>query len=338
MNVSPEDYTIVSIVGFKHPDDVVCCLKAVSGLTNPRFAVSICENGGPNAFRSLLERLHDVVSPVEPEFDSLDDRIERIWSGVLGASGQPVHVLQAKSNLGFAGGVNATLKQFERDQRWTAVWLLNPDAEPEPDALSALARRARETGAFIVGGRLVFRDSGQIQLYGGRWRPWLARGYNIGLNSPKDAPVDIQQIEDEMNYVGGASMYVTRAFVDKVGLMDEDYFLYCEEVDWCLRVDPKYIRYAHDCVVYHRHGTAIGSSPVASKRSDLSVYLTERNKLLLSRRFYPRIYPAIVVIAFLLLLQYVAKGASNKASIGLRGWWAGLGGETGLPHSLVESS
>jgi len=321
---------LISIVGFRNADEVIDCLTSLTGLSYTNFIVSICENGGHNAFGTLVERLQGVASPVETKLERQDERIESIWSGVLPGS-QPVHLFQARSNLGYAGGVNITLRQFAGDPRWSAIWLLNPDTQPEPGALTALAKRARETGAFIVGGRLVHQDTGRIQLYGGRWRKLIARGYNIGLGCPKDAPVNIEEIENAMDYVNGASMYVTRAFVEKIGLMDEDYFLYCEEVDWCMRVDRKYLRYAHDCVVYHQHGTTIGL------RSDLSIYLDERNKLLLSRRYYPHIYPVIVMTTLLLLSQFVAKGASRRVGIGFRGWLAGLRGERGAPAFLLES-
>jgi N-acetylglucosaminyl-diphospho-decaprenol L-rhamnosyltransferase len=334
---SDQPVFLISIVGFRNADDVVNCLTSLARLSYTNFIVSICENGGDNALRTLVERLQGVVLPVETKLERHDEQIESIWSGVLQGGRQPVHLLQAKSNLGYAGGVNITLRQFAGDPRWSAIWLLNPDTLPEPDALTALAKRARETGAFIVGGRIVRQDTGRIQLYGGRWRKLIARGYNIGRGSPKDAPVNTEEIERVIDYVNGASMYVTRAFVKKIGLMDEDYFLYCEEVDWCMRVDRKFLRYAHDCVVYHQHGTTIGSNSDPRLRSDLSIYLDERNKLLLSRRYYPYIYPVIVMTTLLLLSQFVAKGASGRLGIGFRGWLAGLRGERGAPVFLLES-
>ena len=121
-------------------------------------------------------------------------------------SGQPMHVFQAKENLGFAGGVNVTLRQFADDPKWSGVWLLNPDAEPEPAALAALIARAAETGAAIVGGALVSRATGRIQLYAGRWRRVIARGFNIGLNQARNAKVDVVEIERSMTYISGASL------------------------------------------------------------------------------------------------------------------------------------
>ena len=134
-----------------------------------------------------------------------------------------------------------------------------------------------------------------------------------------------------MTYVSGASLYATREFVDEVGLMDERYFLYCDDVDWCLRARPMQLRYAHDSIVSHKHGTTIGSHKTPSRRSAMSVYLTERNKLLLTKKFYHDMYPIIVIVTLGLLIQYGIQGAWSNAGIALRGWLAGVRGEFGPP-------
>ena len=325
---------IVSIVGYRNADDVSACLRALARSEHREFIVSVCENGGGRAFDALISNLQGIAEPSSEALQPDDDRIERTWSGVLLPHGQPIHVLQAKSNFGFASGVNLTIRQFVKEPNWSAVWLLNPDAEPEPDALAALVARSGETGAAIVGSRLIFRATDRVQLYGGRWRPLIARGFNIGLNAPKDAAVDVSEIEQSMTYVSGASLYATRAFVNEAGLMDEDYFLYGEEVDWCMRIDNRRLAYAHASVVYHRHGAAIGSNRNRQERSMLSVYLDERNKLRISRRYFPRLYPIILVTTFVLLSQYVYLGAYRNAMIALRGWMAGVRGEIGPPKFM----
>ena len=66
---------------------------------------------------------------------------------------------------------------------------------------------------------MVFQVSGLIRLYCGRWRPLIARAYNVGMDSKKDAPVNVEELERSMTYVNGASMFATRSFVKKAGLM-----------------------------------------------------------------------------------------------------------------------
>jgi N-acetylglucosaminyl-diphospho-decaprenol L-rhamnosyltransferase len=267
----------------------------------------------------------------------VDERIAKAWAGTLGPKNQPVHVYMAKGNIGFAGGVNVSIRQSEHDLTWSAVWLLNPDTEPAPDALLAMVNRAWRGGYAVVGSRMVFQSSGRVQLYGGRWRPLIARGFNIGLNSPQDADADPIQIERSMTYVSGASLYATRAFIEAVGLLREDYFLYCEDVDWCLRRKDLRLGYAHGSIVYHDHGSTIGSHRNHKSRSKLSVYLDERNKLLLTKNFYPRIFPIVIATTFVLTSQYLIRGAFHNFFVALSGWLAGIRGEIGPPRFMADT-
>ena len=172
-------------------------------------------------------------------------------------------------------------------------------------------------------------------MYGGRWRALIARGFNIGMNAAGDADADTSEIERSMTYVSGASLYATRQFVEAVGFMAEDYFLYAEDVDWCLRRGNLRLGYAHDSIVYHVHGSTIGSAADRRKRSRLSVYLDERNKLLLTRRFFVRIYPVVVFTTLALTIQYLIHGAFGNFAVALSGWVAGIRGEVGPPKFVV---
>ena len=144
--------------------------------------------------------------------------------------------------------------------------------------------------------------------------------------------MEISPLEAKLEWISGAAMYATRAFVETVGELDDSYFLYCEDVDWAFRRGSFKLGYAHESVVYHEHGTSIGSSVNNARRSGLSIYLMERNRLLLTRRHYPRIYPMVAAICLVGLGQsYALRGNWRGLVTGLNGWWAGIRGETGRP-------
>lgn len=331
------DPVVIAIVGYRNADDIRTCLSALARLTEKNFIVSICENGGPKSYQALVEALTGVVAFGATPPPLLEKRIAQACAGRLTPGGQPVHIYGATGNLGYAGGVNVSLAQLGPAGRWSALWILNPDTEPHPDALTALIARARE-GYGMVGSRLVLKETQRVQCYGGYWRPTMASARNIGMNAPRDARPDIAALERRMDYVNGASLFATRACVDATGLLEERYFLYCEEIDWVFRRGAHRLGYAHDSLVYHAHGATIGSNRNRRARSPLSVYLDERNRHLFTRRFYPARYPLVFLTTLLFTLQYVRAGAFRNFGVALEGWFAGVRGEEGLPKRFAERS
>jgi N-acetylglucosaminyl-diphospho-decaprenol L-rhamnosyltransferase len=324
---------VIAIVGFKNLDDILNCLQALGRLTFQDFVVHICENGGAAAYGALIAALDGIATAEATAPVIRDPGLTKTWRGRLAGTGQAIEVYHSATNSGYAGGVNACLRQIPPEFEWGALWILNPDAVPEPGALQAMADHAAKDPSYgIIGSRVILRESRRVQLYGGRWRPMLARGFNIGLHAEADALPDVAAVEAEMTYVYGASMYVTRAFYEAVGLMDERYFLYNEEVDWCFRRGRFRLGYAHGSIVYHAHGSTIGSSVNRRQRSRLSVYLDERNKLLFTKRFFPVRFTAIAAVTLLLTTQYLKQGAVKNFGNALDGWLAGIRGEEGLPH------
>ncbi len=189
-------------------------------------------------------------------------RVVRRTDGRLIPGGQSLSLCLAAVNGGYAGGFNICLAEVADGPKWDAIWILNPDTEPDPAALAALVAKSREKDYAIIGSRLLVKRTGRVQLYGGRWRPWIARGFNIGFNAPSEATPDVAAVEREMTYVNGAAMFVPRAFIERVGPMDERYFLYCDEIDWCWRRGSAPLGYAHNS---SRSATSC-SLPAASTR------------------------------------------------------------------------
>jgi GT2 family glycosyltransferase len=297
----------VAIVGFRNPDDIRRCLSALGDVTHADFEVIICENGGEAAYAALLAGLPSVLP-----------------------GGQPVRIIRAPGNLGFAGGVNVCLAQSPGADAW---WILNPDTQPEPHALTAMVERLAAGDCDAVGCLLYLPDD-QIQCLGGRWRPWFARAESLGKGQGLAVPVDPMDVERRQNYLNGASMLVGRRFLETVGPMREDYFLYCEEVEWCLRGRAKGLRlgFAPGARVLHAQGTTTGAGRALHSQPRLPIYLGERNKMLLTRDLFAgRLGVAALASLALLALRYARRGAWRQFGYGVAGWWAGLRGRRGPP-------
>jgi N-acetylglucosaminyl-diphospho-decaprenol L-rhamnosyltransferase len=204
--------------------------------------------------------------------------------------------------------------------------------------MAALVQRLRAGDCDAVGGVVYFPD-GRVESYGGHWGGWLASPRSIGYGAPLDAPVDAAAVERRLSYVSGASMMVGRRFLETVGPLREDYFLYCEEVEWFLRAAGLGMRlgFAPQARVMHEQGATTGSVPLLRERPRTPVYLDTRNKVLVTRdRFPGRLAVAVVAIGAIAALKCIKHGAWRQLAYALDGWRAGLLNERGAPAWLAD--
>jgi hypothetical protein len=303
-------HVAICIVGFRNEQDIVHCLAALARSTHEDFEVVICENGGPDAYEALT----------------------RAIPGDL-PRGQPVRAVLASGNLGYAGGVNVCIQNSSAADAW---WVLNPDTAPAANALEALVAKLADGSCDAASG-IMFHADGTVESYGGRWRPWMGRAESIGHGRSVDDPVNHEWVERQLSYIPGGSMLVGRTFLDTVGLMREDYFLYCEEVEWSLRALQKGLRlgFAPGARVLHDQGTTTGSGGKVSSRPKLPIYLDERNKILVTRdRFSGRLPVAAAAALLLIFARYARRGAWAQMGYALQGWGAGILNKRGVPAWL----
>ena len=183
-------------------------------------------------------------------------------------------------------------------------------------------------------GCTLYLPGGAVQSHGGAWLGWLARPVSLGHGTSLETEVNARAIEVRQSYLNGASMLMSRKFVEAVGPMRDDYFLYCEEVEWCLRGLTLGMRlgFAEGALVLHHQGTSTGNAREIRERTRLPVYLNERNKLNVTRDIFPARFLSAAFFCFLnLFLRYGRRGAWRQLGYGLSGWWAGLKNERGVP-------
>ncbi|WP_415643055.1 glycosyltransferase [Sphingomonas antarctica] len=288
------------------------CLEALARQTHADFDVVVCENGGAEATAATQAALPTTL-----------------------AAGQAVEVIDGGGNIGFAGGCNVGMRARPDATAW---WILNPDTEPSPGALAALVARLARGDVDATGGVLHFEDE-RVQGCGGQWHGWAGRPVSIGYGLPVTALPDAAEVEGRQNYLLGASMLVSPRFLALAGPMREDYFLYCEEVEWCLRARARGLKlgFAPEALVLHRQGAVTGSNAAMRSRPKLPIYLDERNKVNVTRDVWPaRVPVAFVLLIAQLLLKFVRRGAWAQAGYAWQGLCAGLRDERGPPDWLSK--
>lgn len=171
-----------------------------------------------------------------------------------------VHLIESDSNLGFAAGVNRLLAACPTPY----VVLLNTDAIPEPGALSRL-RDYLVTHPHVAaaGPRLVDADGTVVGCHD-RFPGVLTEiGNLLGIRRPPAHDEPRQHVD----WIGGACFMVSRLAVAEVGLFDTEYFMYCEEMDWCRRAQRKDWRIA--CLPEARVLHTVGASGGVGRRAQI---------------------------------------------------------------------
>lgn len=215
----------------------------------------------------------------------------------------PLILIRSESNIGFAGGNNIALRYALARGDFKYAWLLNNDTVIGSDALSAMVRRIEDCpGAGMCGSLLPYYDRPDIiwTQGGGTFNHWLARSACIGNGLSLSEGLARNTVESLMKYVAGASLLVTRKFVEEVGLMSEDYFLYNEEPDWAFRGSQRYtLVYAPESIVYHKVGMSTKKGFDKNEDINFPEDYVFRSSLKFTLTFFPYALPVVFVrVAF----------------------------------------
>jgi hypothetical protein len=178
-------------------------------------------------------------------------------------------------NLGFTGGNNIGLADARRAGSEYA-WLLNDDAEVAPDALRLLLEAAEaEPRAAIVGPTVYFADRRDVIWSAGGAIDWRrGRTSMLGLGERDDG--QFGAAARPVEFVTGCGLLVKLPVVARLGGLDERFFAYYEETEWCVRV----ARAGHLVLHVPRAHVWHALVPAARAASPLVHYYMTRNRLL----------------------------------------------------------
>jgi len=206
---------------------------------------------------------------------------------------QNVVYVESEKNLGFAGGNNLGIKKAKGEY----ILLLNNDTEVEPGFMEPMINRMRDNPDIgVISPKIVYHYADDIIQFAG--------GKSINLFTGRGAFKGNQQ-EDNGNFdaseytelAHGAAMLINRKVIGKIGLMPEFYFLYYEELDYCMTIKQAGYRlwYEGSSKVYHKESMTVG------KLSPLKSYYMNRNRLAFLRRHAKGFQKYIAIIWFVIL-------------------------------------
>lgn len=250
---------------------------------------------------SLLKLGYSNFEIVVVDNASTDDSVNRIRQEF-----PDVQILRMDKNRGYAAGNNEGIR-YALEHGTDYIWILNNDTVAEGDALWPLVKKMKADTTIGMCGSLLkdYYHPGQIQaLGGGKYYKWLGVTSLLEPQKGIESEHDIESIEQSLDFIMGASVFVSKEFVESVGLMNEQYFLFYEEIDWAVRSQKLHkLGFAPQSIVYHKLNVSVNAGKKANqKRSKKADYYQIRNRLKFTRTYYPGYLPTVyltVVVAFI---------------------------------------
>ena len=259
-------------------------------MSHPSVAVIVLNWNGRAYLPACLESLRAQSYQGEYRVVMVDNG-SADGSAAFAQSAYPdVRVITSPVNLGFAAGNNLAVQQLDTE----LIAFLNNDTRADPKWLEALVRSVTAAPDIAcAGGRIVSWDGKTVDFMGGG-----ATLTGLGIQSGYGEPGSVDAPEGDILFACGGSMIVRRDAYREVGGLDDDYFLFYEDVDlgWRFWLAGYRVRYAPDAVMYHRHHG--GTRRFEDER--LAV-LYERNALYTIYKNYDDRHLAAVLPAALLL-------------------------------------
>lgn len=257
------------ILHYSGLDDTRACLRSVRSTVRPSVLVYVVINGNG-----------DDASLVLPQ--------EFPWA----------RVIVSEQNLGFAGGNNIGIHAaLVAGAGYVA--LLNNDTVVESGFLEPLLSVFDEhpDAGMVTGPVLYAAPPNRIWSVGGTWGGWTALTRHALLGQPRTALFpEVRETE----YANGCFVMLSKACIEIVGLMDERYFLYYEDTDWCARARKAGFK------IYYTPGPAVLHKVSAGTKGlrPLLRYYCDRNSLYFARQNLPWYAASVYLPVFVLRMAY----------------------------------
>lgn len=278
----------IILVNYNSTDETIVCIKSILQSTVDNYKIIIVDN---KSFYS--------------EYRKLVDFKNELWS----TEKDKIVIINSNVNGGFAYGNNLGI-QFclNNFNDWEFIWILNNDTVIHPNTIQQILDYSSSVpkNCGIWGHLLLYLDNPSIiQAAGGKYNKFLGKGYNINAYRSCDSH-HIQPVK--VDYIIGASMVVRREFIKDVGMMNEEYFLFFEELDWIERGKKNgwIIKYNPSIDILHAHG---GSTMKKDKNTNLfSAKCSFRSRILFTKKFHFPYLPFVLATCTISSIYKIVRG------------------------------
>ncbi|WP_456480614.1 glycosyltransferase family 2 protein, partial [Nautilia sp.] len=232
------------------------------------------------------------------ELQTLSDKEKKkIFSNLINFNKNQYYSLvfiQNEENKGFAAGNNKALELLLNEKKEGFIFLLNPDMVLTQDTISNLVECAVDKNAVYGLNVFDYHNPDQLLFKGGA--SLTPYGTIRFIKKAKDF--------EKLDYISGGAFFTHIENFRKVGLLPEEYFLYWEETDWCVKARKVGIKLkvCENAKCFDKGGVSIG------RGSFLSEYYYTLNSLKFHKKYFPTKVKKIKIFSFARIAKRIIKG------------------------------
>lgn len=284
----------IVILNWNSADQTIACIQSLVHLSNfEQTRLIICDNDSkPESYEKINSFLS---SRLRYSYVELTEQQSESYDGI-----HQIYLIKNKENYGYAGGNNRGIQLALNYRDMENVWILNNDTIVQPDTLIEILNKKNTSDEYgIIGSRLVrLDDKHSVQGIGGLVHNYFFTTKEIGKQFNIEDEIDEYEFEKKIDYVIGASFFITKDCLQKNGFLCEDYFLYYEEIDYCNRARENgyKIGIASKSIVFHEQG-------VSTKLSDVADQCQVLNRIKLVKKFNKKRLLLVKFFTFLVILN-----------------------------------
>jgi GT2 family glycosyltransferase len=312
------------VVNYNGWRDTIQCLESIRRLDYPDLEIIVCDNGSTD---ESYARLMEWAAPI-PHLDLTREQAE---TGGYPHADPRLIFIRNTENAGFTGGNNIGLRFVLAKRPGAYAWLLNNDMVVARDSLRQMVELAERDSALAAVGATIYdfveRDVVQ-EAGGGRLtgKPAFVRPNDAG--AVRGSALGSQRLD----YISGACMLLRRSALETIGILDERFFIYAEDVDLCVRLQQGgfTIGYCQGAEVWHKASATTGG------RHPFKDYHIVRSVFLFGEKHSPKSRVRSVIHGlYRFVLPKVARAEWNRLAAVVRGYLAyrrdGNDGNNGSP-------
>ncbi|MCP3429121.1 glycosyltransferase family 2 protein [Opacimonas viscosa] len=230
-----------------------------------------------------------------------------------------IYKLYHVKNYGFAHGCNYGVERA----KYEIIWLLNSDCRISIDTFNNMLKMFIQFPNDILGSKIVY-PNGSVQCIGGG-----KLNFFVGFQKQSKVMADL-------DYICGASLMISKSNYIKLGMIDESFFLYWEETDFCYRAKRLglKLRVNENAIVYHEVGAS------TDIKSLFTEYYSTRNAIAFFKRHGSKsyFYPIVLINMVVKILNRVIRMQFKRIPILLYALWDGVKGNMGITKRNLNES